>query len=158
MPDVVLTDTQGRQFDLRRATQGKVTLLYFGFTRCPDQCPTTMADVALGVRRLPAALRHDVRVVFVTTDPTRDTPTQLGRWLERFDPSFIGLTGDPQAVVDAQLKALGLPAGPVEAGPAVIGHTSGVIAYDRSGTQRLTFSQITSPAEFARVLRTVLAA
>jgi protein SCO1/2 len=157
LPDVVLTDTRGHRLGLRAAAAGKVTLLYFGYTNCPDLCPTTMADVALALRRLPATMRADVRVVFVTTDPARDSPATLGHWLGRFDPSFVGLTGDPEAVVGAQLKALGLPAGPVEAGPAVIGHPSGVIAYDRSGAQRLTFSPVTSPAEFARALRTLLA-
>lgn len=157
LPDVALTGTRGHQVGLRAAAAGKVTLLYFGYTNCPDLCPTTMADVALGLRRLPATLRSDVRVVFVTTDPARDSPSALGHWLARFDPSFVGLTGDPDALVAAQLKALGLPAGSVEAGPAVIGHPSGVIAYDRSGAQRLTFSPVTSPAEFARVLRTPLA-
>jgi protein SCO1/2 len=117
-----------------------------------------MADVALALRRLPAEMRSGVRVVFVTTDPARDSPSTLRHWLARFDPSFIGLTGDPDAVLAAQLKALGLPLGSVEPGPATIGHSSGVIAYDRSGAQRLTFSDVTSPAEFARVLRTLLAA
>ena len=158
LPDVVLTDTRGHRLDLRAAAAGKVTLLYFGYTSCPDLCPTTMADVALALRRLPATLRSDVRVVFVTTDPARDSPSTLRHWLARFDPSFIGLTGDPEAVVAAQLKALGLPAGPVDAGPAMIGHASGVIAYDRSGAQRQTFSPVTSPAQFARGLRTLLAA
>jgi protein SCO1/2 len=158
LPDLVLTDTRGHRLDLRAAATGRVTLLYFGYTSCPDLCPTTMADVALALRRLPAGMRSDVRVVFVTTDPARDSPSTLLHWLARFDPSFIGLTGDPEAVMGAQLKAMGLPAGPVEAGPAVIGHPSGVIAYDRSGAQRLTFSPVTSPAQFARVLQTLLAA
>ena len=156
LPDVVLTDARGHRLDLRAATAGKVTLLYFGYTSCPDLCPTTVADVALALRRLPAAKRSDVRVVFVTTDPARDSPSTLRKWLARFDPSFIGLTGDPQAVMGAQLKASGLPDGPIEAGPATIGHSSGVIAYDRSGAQRLTFSEVTAPAEFARVLLTLL--
>jgi protein SCO1 len=92
-PDATLTDTGGKPFDLRARTHGKVTLLYFGYTHCPDVCPTTMSDLALAKQSLPKTERNKVDVVMVTTDPARDTPKHLRSWLDAMDKSFIGLTG-----------------------------------------------------------------
>jgi len=92
-PDLVLTDEAGQSYDLVKQTAGKPTLVYFGYTHCPDVCPTTMADIAAAKRRLPAAEQKQLKVVFVSTDPTRDTPSRLKAWLGAFDPTFIGLTG-----------------------------------------------------------------
>ncbi len=88
--DFHLTDNLGKPFTLRDL-QGKPTLVFFGFTHCPDVCPTTLAKLAqlkkqAGVRGL--------RVVFVTVDPERDTVTTVGQYVHAFDPDFIGLTGD----------------------------------------------------------------
>lgn len=93
-PDLTLTDTGGKPFDLRRRTAGRVVLLYFGYTGCPDACPTTMGDIGVALRTLPAAQRRAVDVVFVSTDPAHDTPAVLRTWLARFDDHAIGLTGD----------------------------------------------------------------
>ena len=92
-PDITLTDQHGQRFALKPRTHGKVTLLYFGYTHCPDVCPLTMSMLAQAVKALPAATVRDVAVVFVTTDPARDTPAQLRQWLANFDRSFVGLTG-----------------------------------------------------------------
>ncbi|MFJ6571337.1 SCO family protein [Streptomyces sp. NPDC091292] len=93
-PDLVLTDTKGEKFDLRAATKGKPTLIYFGYTNCPDVCPLTMGNIAQAKKSLPKADQDKLQVVFVTTDPERDTPESLGKWLKAQDPEFIGLTGD----------------------------------------------------------------
>lgn len=93
-PRGVLTGTDGQPYDLYKNTKGRVTLLYFGYTNCPDVCPTTAADMAVAVRSLPEDKRDDVTVLFVSTDPERDTPQRMGEWLAAFDPSFVGLTGD----------------------------------------------------------------
>ena len=93
-PDFVLTDTHGKKFDFRERTKGKPTLIYFGYTHCPDICPLTMSNIAVARKALPPAERDKLQVVFVTTDPDRDTPSELGTWLKSLDPSFIGLTGD----------------------------------------------------------------
>jgi protein SCO1/2 len=86
--------------------------LFFGYTNCPDVCPTTMADVAVALRGLDPALVEQVQVVFVTTDPATDTPAVLGEYLARFDADlpqrFIGLTGDQEAIDQAQLST-GVP-------------------------------------------------
>ncbi|CAM5501897.1 SCO family protein [Streptomyces aurantiogriseus] len=93
-PNLVLTDTQGKQYDLRKETAGHPTLLYFGYTHCPDVCPLTMNNIAVAKKQLPKAEQDELRVVFVTTDPDRDTPAALGAWLKGIDSQVVGLTGD----------------------------------------------------------------
>jgi protein SCO1/2 len=108
-PTFTLTDTAGAEFDFAARTRGTPTLLFFGFTHCPDICPTTMADVATALRGTPEPLRSSVRVVFVTTDPTRDAGPVIAEWLRNFDeglPSrFVGLTGTIARVEAAQAAA-----------------------------------------------------
>ena len=111
-PTFTLTDTTGAPYDFQAATAGSPTLLFFGYTNCPDVCPTTMADVAVALRGLDPAIVSRVKVVFVTTDPAVDTPQVLAEYLSRFDAdlpvSFVGLTGDQAAIDQAQLSA-GVP-------------------------------------------------
>ncbi|MEU9499125.1 SCO family protein [Streptomyces sp. NPDC048196] len=92
-PDLVLTDSQGAKYDLLEKTKGHPTLIYFGYTHCPDVCPLTMANIAVAVKQLPKAEQKDLRVVFVTSDPERDTPAALKKWLGGINKDFIGLTG-----------------------------------------------------------------
>jgi protein SCO1/2 len=111
-PSFTLTDTSGASFDFTGQTAGRPTLLFFGYTTCPDICPTTMADVALALRRLDPAVAEQVQMVFVTTDPATDTPEVLADYLDGFDAdlpiSFVGLTGDQGSIDRAQLSA-GVP-------------------------------------------------
>jgi protein SCO1 len=111
-PSFTLTDTTGAEYDFRDQTGGKPTLLFFGYTNCPDICPATMADVALALRGLDPAVAEQLQVVFVTTDPAFDTPEVLGEYLDRFDADlpteFVGLTGDQEQIDQAQLSA-GVP-------------------------------------------------
>jgi protein SCO1 len=106
-PEAKLTDNHGKPFDLIKETAGKPTLLYFGYTHCPDVCPTTMADIGNAARTLPAAEQRQLQVIFVTTDPQRDTPQRLTGWLGAMDPDFIGLTGD-FAAIQAAARSLGV--------------------------------------------------
>ncbi|WP_256103704.1 SCO family protein [Streptomyces sp. ODS05-4] len=107
-PDLVLTDTKGEKFDLRERTKGKPTLVYFGYTHCPDVCPLTMSNIALAKKELPKADQDKLQVVFVTTDPERDTSAELAKWLPGAgDPSFTGLTGD-FATIQAGARKLGI--------------------------------------------------
>ncbi|WP_432144162.1 SCO family protein [Streptomyces sp. bgisy084] len=92
-PDLVLTDTQGAKYDLLKKTKGHPTLIYFGYTNCPDVCPLTMANIAVAVKQLPKAEQKDLRVLFVTSDPERDTPAALKKWLGGINKEFVGLTG-----------------------------------------------------------------
>lgn len=108
-PDFVLRTTRGERYDFGERTGGRPTLLYFGYTSCPDECPTAMADIAAALRATPADLREQVEVVFVTTDPDRDTPQILRSWLDKFSTEYVGLVGT-QAEVDAAQVATGIAA------------------------------------------------
>jgi protein SCO1 len=92
--DFTLTDTTGRPFTRRDLTGGP-TLVFFGFTHCPDVCPTTLLTLAQ-VRKQAAV--KGLRVLFVSVDPQRDTPPVLGLYVHAFDPTFLGLTGDPRTI------------------------------------------------------------
>ncbi|MFI8234562.1 SCO family protein [Streptomyces sp. NPDC085900] len=131
-PDLVLTDTHGRTYDFRKETAGKPTLIYFGYTHCPDICPTTMSNIAVAKKQLPKAEQDKLQVVFVTTDPARDTPAELGKWLKGIDPAFVGLTGD-FSTIQAGARTLGISIEPThkdkKTGKTVSVHGTQVIAF-----------------------------
>ncbi|MEU3514212.1 SCO family protein [Streptomyces sp. NPDC006654] len=131
-PDLVLTDTQGKKYDLRAETKGRPTLVYFGYTHCPDVCPLTMNNLAVAKKALSKADQAKLRVVFVTTDPARDTPSELGKWLKGIDPTFVGLTGD-FATIQAGARTLGISIEPThkdkKTGKVVSVHGTQVIAF-----------------------------
>ena len=130
-PDLVLTDTQGKKYDLRAQTKGRPTLIYFGYTHCPDVCPLTMNNLAVAKKQLPKAEQDKLRVVFVTTDPDRDTPTELAKWLKGIDSEFIGLTGD-FATIQAGARTMGISIEPTSKdknGKLVSVHGTQVIAF-----------------------------
>ena len=131
-PDLVLTDTHGKKYDFRKETAGKPTLIYFGYTHCPDICPTTMSNLAVAKKQLPKAEQDKLQVVFVTTDPKRDTPSELGKWLKGIDPRFIGLTGD-FSTIQAGARTLGISIEPThkdkKTGKTVSVHGTQVIAF-----------------------------
>lgn len=112
-PEFVLTDTTGASYDFAARTRGRPTFVYFGYTHCPDECPTAMADLAAALRKAPSP---QARVVFVTTDPARDSAPVLRRWLDQFSASFIGLRGTAALIARAQ-QAVGIPA--ATRGPSV---------------------------------------
>jgi protein SCO1 len=140
MPDITLTDTAGRPYNLVSSPSKPVTLLFFGYTKCPDVCIAVLADVATALQRMPSAERDHIQVVFVTTDPARDDGKQIRAYLDRFDPTFVGLTG-PLATIKKAATQVGveiegmekLPSGGYEVGHSaqVIGfdHTSGVVLW-----------------------------
>jgi protein SCO1/2 len=107
-PRFVLTDTSGGPFDFWNRTMGSVTLLFFGYANCPDECPMHMANIGAALKKLPPGVADRVKLVFVTTDPARDTPVELRRWLDSFDKHFVGLTGT-EAAIEAAEKATGVP-------------------------------------------------
>ncbi|MFI6490382.1 SCO family protein [Streptomyces sp. NPDC050564] len=130
-PDLVLTDTSGKKYDLRAQTKGRPTLIYFGYTHCPDVCPLTMNNLAVAKKQLPKAQQDKLRVVFVTTDPNRDTPSALGKWLKGIDSDFVGLTGD-FATIQAGARTLGISIEPTSKdknGKLVSVHGTQVIAF-----------------------------
>jgi protein SCO1 len=103
--DFQLTDALGHPFTVHEL-QGKPSLVFFGFTHCPDVCPTTLAKLAQVKKVAPVA---GLQVLFVTVDPQRDTPTAVGIYAHAFDPDFIGLTGDASAIENVT-KAFGVAA------------------------------------------------
>jgi protein SCO1/2 len=139
-PDLSLTDQSGRPFRLSEQ-RGAVVLVFFGFTSCPDVCPTALADLA-SVRRKLGADAERVRVAMVTVDPARDTPETLQRYVTRFDPTFIGLTGTPEQLA-ATNKAYGVTAIrrdlPGSALKYTIDHSAYVYVIDRAGRWRALF-------------------
>ncbi|MGP4114210.1 SCO family protein [Streptomyces sp. 4N509B] len=130
-PELVLTDTEGERYDLAEETDGHATLLYFGYTHCPDICPLTMSNIALATATLTEEQRQDLRVVFVTTDPERDTPESLRSWLDAQDPDFVGLTGDFDAIQEGA-RSLGIHIDPptvAEDGTVTSSHGTQVVAF-----------------------------
>lgn len=131
-PNLVLKDTKGKPYDFRERTKGKPTLIYFGYTNCPDVCPTTVSNIAIARKSLPKADQDKLRVVFVTTDPERDTSAELGKWLASAgDPSFVGLTGDfPTIQAGARQLGIGIDAPKKEKDGTVVSmHGAQVIAF-----------------------------
>lgn len=106
-PEFTLTDTRGRSFDFQKETAGRLTLLYFGYTHCPDVCPVQMANIAAAMHRLSHADQQRIRVVFITTDPPRDSAQRLRSWLDSFSPAFIGLRGT-EAEIETAERAVGV--------------------------------------------------
>ncbi|MFR9757844.1 SCO family protein [Streptomyces sp. TR06-5] len=130
-PDLTLTDTRGETYDLVEETAGRPTLLYFGYTHCPDVCPLTMSNIAIAHSKLTAAQQKKLQVVFVTTDPKRDTPERLDKWLGMNDPSFIGLTGDFDTI-QAGARSVGVhvePSYEKKNGDIVSTHGAQVLAF-----------------------------
>jgi protein SCO1/2 len=154
-PDLVLTDTSGKPFDLREQTKGKPTLLYFGYTHCPDVCPLTMGNLAVARKALPKADQDNLRIIMVTTDPERDTPASLGSWLKAQDPSFIGLTGDFKTI-QAGARTLGIgiePSKTEKNGDVVSMHGAQVIAFSpKSDEGYVLYGEDTTPEDYTKDL------
>jgi len=140
-PAFTLTDTSGAPFDFRQKTQGYVTLLFFGYTYCPDQCPMHMSVLGAALKRMPVATTDQIKLVFVTTDPARDTAPVLRRWLDFFDRRSIGLTGTEAAIGSVQ-RAAGVPVAS-KSGPAngnySVAHANFVIAYSKDNLAHVIY-------------------
>jgi protein SCO1/2 len=133
MPEMSLTDTSGRPYNLATTPSKPVTLLFFGYTHCPDVCITVLSDVALAMKRLAPADRDQIQFIFVTTDPARDTERAIRRYLDRFDPSFVGLTG-PLPTIKRAATQVGVDIEGVEKLPSggyEVGHSAQVIGFSR---------------------------
>src|SRR6266403_1751828 len=140
-PRFVLTDTSGAPFDFWNRTQGSITLLFFGYTYCPDQCPMHMANIGAALKKLPSGIADQVKPVFVTTDPARDTPVELRRWLDNFDKHFVGLTGT-EAALEAAQRAAGVSlAHKTDPGNGSysIAHANFVVAYTKDNLAHVIY-------------------
>jgi protein SCO1/2 len=157
-PDVTLTDADGKQFNLVEGTKGKLTLVYFGYTHCPDVCPTTMATLAASLRTLTAAQAAQIDVVFISSDPKRDTPAVLHTWLGQYNPNFIGLTGDFSKIQTAA-ASLGIDIEPPTDtnGNYTVTHGAEVVAFDAKGKGDLLYTSGTSVPQFQHDIPLLLA-
>lgn len=155
-PDFTLTDSTGAAFDFGEQTAAGPTLLFFGYTNCPDICPTTMADVAIALRTVDQEVAARTNVVFVTTDPSRDTPEALAEYLGRFDADlvtpFVGLTGDQARIDEAQLAA-GVP----QAEDNGQLHSSLLLLYGTDGEADVAFDAANTARDIAHDLALVAA-
>lgn len=143
-PSFVLTATDGKPFDFRRDTDGYATLLFFGYTHCPDVCPVHLANIAAVLHKLPVTTSQRVRMVFVTTDPERDTPEVVRTYLDKFDRGFIGLTGTKAEILAAQAAARIPPAykevvDSANPGNYTVGHAAFVFAFTPDGRGRFLY-------------------
>jgi protein SCO1/2 len=154
-PAFTLTDTSGQAYNFANQTAGKITLLYFGYTHCPDVCPLIMAYLAQALKTLPPKVSSQVDVVFVTVDPARDTPQVLHSWLTGIDPSYVGLTGSVQQIIAAE-KASGVPSTRVETSAPngyTIQHSAEVLAFSRDDKAHVVFDSSTLPADYEHDLK-----
>ena len=143
-PEFALTDQNGQPYDFATQTRGKLALVYFGYTHCPDACPATMATLTLALRKLATPLQNKVAVIFVTTDPKP--------WLANFDPGFVGLTGTNLGLIQAQL-AVKLPlasADPADAsGNYFVEHSALVMAFSPDNLAHIGFPEGVSASDEA---------
>lgn len=157
-PALTLTDTSGLSYDLQSRTKNRLTLLYFGYTHCPDECPTTMADIAVALKQL-AAVRARTTVVFVTTDPARDSPAVLKKWLAHYPGvGFVGLTG-PIKTIYAAAEKVGVPLEIPHrdaSGTYVVNHGTQVLAFGTDGKAHAVFTAQTTPDNYAHDLPLLL--
>src|SRR5262249_24709055 len=139
-PDLVFTDAAGKPFHLVSETAGKVTLVMFGYTSCPDICPVHLANLHAVLDKMPIEIQRDIAVVFVTTHPARDTAAVLDHFVHGFDPSFIALTGS-DSIIKAAQRAMQVPLAVKTAGIAgrdsAVAHAAQVIAFTKDGMGRV---------------------
>lgn len=151
VPTTPLTDTSGQPFSLAADTDKRLTLVFFGYVNCPDICQSVMGALASAMTRLDEGDREQVDVVFVTTDPARDDEAALRTYLDRLDPTFIGLTGDLDTIVDVGAD---LAIGVDTTDPG--GHTTSIMGVDSDDTSPVYWSEQTSAAEFATDIHILL--
>lgn len=145
--DFTLEDTDGKPFHFAADTRGNVTLLYFGYTKCPDICPLHLANIATALKQMEPQDQSRVKVIFVTTDPMRDTPEVLRAWLNNFDKRFIGLRGSLDSVNTIQSEFGLAPASMEEmdhsmhAGAAnyAVGHAAQVLGFSADDSLRTMY-------------------
>jgi len=148
-PEIGLTDAQGNSFQLN-SLQGKVVLIFFGFTNCVDECPLTMAKIKQALDSL-GEKSQNVVVAMVSTDPMRDTPQAMQDFLGKFNPDFVGLPGTTEQLSKIW-SAYGVTV--LDGGET---HSSYIYAIDKNGNLRLTMDADLAPEDIASDLKILLA-
>jgi protein SCO1/2 len=136
LPSLTLTDQNGQALQVDQL-KDKWSLLFFGYTFCPDICPATLAQLRQLQGMLPAEAKDKLRVVLVTVDPHRDTPEQLKKYLGFFDPAFLGLTGS-QEDLQKLAAAVSIPYIPADTSKEnyTVDHSGNLVIIGPDGTQR----------------------
>lgn len=159
--DFTLTATDGEPYDFRRETEGEVALLFFGYTHCPNACPVQMATLGAAYEKLPMELQQRVEVVFVSTDPARDTLPRLRSWLDNFSESFVGLRGSRDEV-NRIMREYDLPPAQIDTTPSgpgnpgdgyTVGHAAHVLVFTPDGRLRLMYPTGTRQRDWVEDLR-----
>lgn len=147
-----LTDTGGEPFSLTADTEKDLTLVFFGYTNCPDICGQVMATLAGTMTRLDEDVRERVEVVFVTTDPARDNASVVADYTEAYDPSFLGLTGDLDDIIEiGRSIGLGVDQGEkLPSGGYEVIHGTQVVAVDGSDEAPVYWSADVSQSQLTR--------
>lgn len=153
--DFSLTDHHGKPQSLA-AYKGKVVALFFGYTHCPDVCPTTMLEYASVMKQLGADAAK-VQVLFISVDPKRDTPQVLAGYVPHFNPAFVGLTGSEEAIakVSKQYKVVAQQV-PTPGGSYSVDHSAGSYLLDKEGRLRVFEAYGTSAANLTYDIRQLL--
>lgn len=122
--------------------RGKVVMMFFGYTNCPDECPTTLAKMAQAVDRLGADGKR-VQGLFVTVDPTRDVPAVLVKYVRSFSPAFVGLSGNAASIAATarEFKVFYEAQKPEASGVYTVDHQAGIFVFDAHGRLRLFMGQ-----------------
>ena len=159
VPETPLTDTDGAPYSLAADTEQPLTLVFFGYTNCPDICQVVMSTIASALTRLDEADRDRVEVVFVTTDPARDDEAALRTYLDRFDPSFVGLTGDLQTIIElADPLAVAVEQGEkLPSGGYEVTHGTQVTGINAEDRVPIVWTQGTSASDLADDIHRLLA-
>ena len=155
-PDFTLKEANGGDFQLQ-ANHGKIVLLFFGYTYCPDVCPTTLAELKVVMEKLNGEA-DKVQVVFVSVDPGRDTSEEMQKYTERFFPSFIGLSGSEEELAPIW-DDYGVFREVVERTSEtnyIINHTARVTLIDQNGNMRLSYGFQTPPEDIAHDIEILL--
>jgi protein SCO1/2 len=158
VPKVPLTDTAGRPFDLATGATKPLTLVFFGYTNCPDICQVVMANLASSLVRLDPEQRAQVDMVFVTTDPARDTRKVLRSYLDRFDPTFEGATGPlPRIVRAGAAFDVEVARGKrLASGGYDVAHGTPVVGVRPDGTAPFVWTEGTDPGDLTEDVTTIL--
>lgn len=156
-PDFTLPDTDAQPFDFGRETEGKLALVFVGYTYCPDVCPIHMANLAAVLDDLPK-MAEQTRVIFITADPKRDTPERLRAWLDAFDSRFVGLRGSLEDVhrIEDALKLPHSVLSDTTAAEYDVGHSALVLAFSPDGPARVVYPFGTRQADYAHDLPRLL--
>ena len=137
VPDLSLTDQDGQPLSLSQL-KGKWTVLFFGYTFCPDICPTTLAQLRQIKSELPKEVQDKLQIVLVSVDPNRDTPQQLKQYLGYFDPQFVGLTPGSIDELQTLANAVSIPFIPADTSKPnyTVDHSGNLALIGPDGTQR----------------------